>query len=368
MRAVAYIRLSDVSQVEGHSLDAQERLFRELCKGRGWEPVKVYREEGRSAHVDSVKSRPVFRQLMQDATVGQFDVVVVHTLDRWSRNLKVTLETVSQLSSNNVGPVSITENIDWSNPQGRLFTQMLGAFAEYYSGALSTHVKKGISERARQGLHLGAIPFGYESCWRIVKGEKQPRCKVEHPGGVHLHPKEGPAVKGLFQRYATGTVTLSQLAFRLNRQGYRTRNTHKFLNGSHVGEPRLFTTASIRGILHNPFYMGKIRHRGELLPGAHEAIATKELYELVQFALKINSGRSMTLNSHPAREYLLKGLIRCACCGMPMWARTYVNGRRLEAPTRPVSSTQASSPYRSFAAIYQARLRYTRCRGKLLSR
>ena len=112
MRAVAYIRVSDVSQVEGHSLNAQERLFRELCKSRGWEPVKVYREEGRSAHVDSIKRRPVFRQLLEDAKQGHFDVVVVHTLDRWSRNLKVTLETVSQLSRNNVGLVSITENID----------------------------------------------------------------------------------------------------------------------------------------------------------------------------------------------------------------------------------------------------------------
>lgn len=80
----------------------------------------MYREEGRSAHVDSVQRRPVFRQLLQDATAGQFDVVVVHTLDRWSRNLKVTLEKVSQLSRNNVGLVSITENIAWPNPQGRL--------------------------------------------------------------------------------------------------------------------------------------------------------------------------------------------------------------------------------------------------------
>jgi site-specific DNA recombinase len=38
MRAVAYIRVSDPSQVEGHSLDAQERLFHELCKTRGWVP------------------------------------------------------------------------------------------------------------------------------------------------------------------------------------------------------------------------------------------------------------------------------------------------------------------------------------------
>ena len=44
--------------------------------------------------------------------------------------------------------------------------------------------------------------------------------------------------------------------------------------------------------------------------------------------MKQNSGRSETLHPRPEREYLLKGLIRCAHCGLPMWAQTYANGRR----------------------------------------
>ncbi len=58
MRAVAYIRVSDISQVEGHSLDAQERLFQELCQKRGWEAGRIYREEGKSAHSDSISKQP----------------------------------------------------------------------------------------------------------------------------------------------------------------------------------------------------------------------------------------------------------------------------------------------------------------------
>jgi hypothetical protein len=44
--------------------------------------------------------------------------------------------------------------------------------------------------------------------------------------------------------------------------------------------------------------------------------------------MKKNSGRSGILHPHPVREYLLKGLIRCAYCGMPMWAQTYKNSLR----------------------------------------
>ena len=73
MRAVAYIRVSSLSQVDGHSLDAQERLFKNLCKNRDWEPVEVYREEGRSAHVEAITRRPVFKKLLDDAGKNKFD-------------------------------------------------------------------------------------------------------------------------------------------------------------------------------------------------------------------------------------------------------------------------------------------------------
>lgn len=176
MRAVAYIRVSSQDQVDGHSLDAQERLFKEFCQSRDWEPVSVYREEGKSAHTDSMTKRPVFRQLLEDAGRNQFDVVVVHTLDRWARNTRIALESLGSLAQNNVTLVSITENIDYSTAQGKLLTTLLAGFAEYFSDSLSTHIKKGLGERAHQGRHLGGIPFGYQSCWEGPKGSRQLTC------------------------------------------------------------------------------------------------------------------------------------------------------------------------------------------------
>jgi site-specific DNA recombinase len=246
MKAVGYLRVSDVSQVDGHSLDAQERLFHELCKNRGWEAVRVYREEGRSAHVEAIARRPLFRQLLEDAGRNQFDIIVVHTLDRWSRNQRVMLESLATLAKYDVSLVSITENIDYSNPQGKLFTQMLGSFAEYFSAALATHVSKGLEQRAMEGKHTGGLPFGYQSCWiEGEKGEKRLQCDPEHPGGVHVDVREGPAVTELFRRYSSGGTTLSQLAVWLNREGFRTRNTKRLpdQDGHLTAGPRLFTTA-----------------------------------------------------------------------------------------------------------------------------
>ena len=101
MRAVAYLRVSSLSQVEGHSLDAQERLFHELCKNRNWEPIRIYREEGKSAHVDAINRRTEFRKLLDDASKDEFDVIVVHTIDRWSRNMKVMMDSMAIIAKGN---------------------------------------------------------------------------------------------------------------------------------------------------------------------------------------------------------------------------------------------------------------------------
>jgi len=97
---VAYIRVSKPDQVDGYSLDAQERTFRDLCHSRCWEPGKIYREEGKSSHVDSISKRPVFRQLLDDSGNHQFDVVVVHMLDRWAKNARIALESLGNLAKN----------------------------------------------------------------------------------------------------------------------------------------------------------------------------------------------------------------------------------------------------------------------------
>jgi len=239
------------------------------------------------------------------------------------------LESFSTLAKYNVSLVSITENIDYSTAQGKLFTQMLGSFAEYFSGSLSTHIRKGLDQRAHEGKHTGGIPFGYESCWTGEKGNRKLNCNPEHPAGIHVHLQEGSAVTELFNRYVSGSTTLSQLASWLNEEGLRTRNMHKLTgpDGILSAGPRLFTTASVRGILHNPFYTGQVKHRDKLYPGAHEPLVSQDIFDAVQITTKKNSGRSETLAPRPVRQYLLKGLARCAYCGMPMWAQTYRNGR-----------------------------------------
>ena len=145
-------------------MEAQLRAIQEYCQTRGSELVAVYREEGKSAHTDSILKRPKFRLLLDDCSKGTFDVVVVHTMDRWARNVQVAMDSMSTLGRSGVELKSVTEDLDRSTPLGKFSTTLVMGMAEMFSDMLGTHVKKGVSERARRGLHLGGIPFGYDSC------------------------------------------------------------------------------------------------------------------------------------------------------------------------------------------------------------
>jgi len=165
MRAALYARVSSEEQVEGYSIDAQRRAFQKLAADRQWEAYREYIDEGKSARTDNIDKRPAFKEMMEDTLARKFDVLVVHKLDRFSRNLRVTLEYCDKLSKARVDFLSINEQMDFTTPSGRVHLAMSGAFAQFYSDNLSQETKKGWHERREQGLYCGILPFG------AVKGE-----------------------------------------------------------------------------------------------------------------------------------------------------------------------------------------------------
>ena len=329
MRAVGYFRVSDADQVEGWSLDAQKRACDEFCKAKGWEIVGYYNEEGRSAWGETVAKRPAFRRLLQDSETRSFDVVITHTLDRFSRNLRVMLDAFQVFSKNNVTYVSIQQEIDYTKPEGKLFMMMLGAFAQYFSDALSGHTKKGMKERAQQGLFNGEPPYGYERCDAECFGID------EHPG-CHIIWEKASLVQTMFAKYATGTCSLSDLALWMNENGAKTNYRHGAVlyDGSVSHEPRSFTVWSVRGILRNRFYIGEVSYRDEHYPGRHQALVDEPLFDEVQKTLSRSQSRTHG-RSQAKHDYVLQGLARCVRCSEVMWSQSIGRAQRAYYRERP---------------------------------
>jgi site-specific DNA recombinase len=85
--------------------------------------VAEYAEEGKSARTDDLRKRPAFAQMLEDAEAGHFDVFVVQKLDRFARNLRVTLKALDRLDKAGVAFVSISENMDFPPRSARSFWQ-----------------------------------------------------------------------------------------------------------------------------------------------------------------------------------------------------------------------------------------------------
>jgi DNA invertase Pin-like site-specific DNA recombinase len=84
--AVAYARVSTDVQVEGLSLESQERVLRGEVERRGWSLAgSVVRE---SASAKSLRGRPLLCEALRALDAGEADVLVVAKLDRLSRSAR----------------------------------------------------------------------------------------------------------------------------------------------------------------------------------------------------------------------------------------------------------------------------------------
>src|SRR5258707_194509 len=128
-----YIRRSSHMQKENFSVDAQKRSITEECQRRGVLAPVFYIDDERRARGEKVEKRPAFKQLLEDVAAGKVHVVIVHSFDRWSRNVMVTLQSFRVLADAHAAFLSLSERIDYSTPEGRLQLTILAAFAAYFS-------------------------------------------------------------------------------------------------------------------------------------------------------------------------------------------------------------------------------------------
>ncbi len=304
VRAAVYHRVSSEEQVEGYSLDAQQRATAAYCAAHGWELMPEYRDEGKSARSDDLAKRPDFARLLADAEAGLVDVIVVHKLDRFARNLRVTLETLERLERAGVGFVSISEQMDFTTPIGKVILATLAAFAQYYSDNLATEVKKGKAERKAQGLYNGLLPFGV----------KKNRDGVPVPD-----PETYPGLLMAFQLAAAGTSD-RDVAEALNAAGHRTTGNRG---------RNLFTKDTVCRLLQNRFYLGALPDgTGGWIPGVHEPVLDDDLFDRAQQARAANRKAFGALSAaRTRRTHSLSGLGLCGHCGGRLHVQTDRHGK-----------------------------------------
>ena len=158
-RAVLYVRYSSDMQRESWSVDAQLADLRRYCAQHGWEVVGEFIDAAKSGKNDQ---RPKFQQALATIRDGPATVMVVHKLDRFSRNMEDTFRLVNEFEQAGAGLVCTQQGIDTTNPiTGKIVLAVLAALAEAYLDNLSEETAKGKRARAEADLPNGHLSFGY---------------------------------------------------------------------------------------------------------------------------------------------------------------------------------------------------------------
>ena len=153
MKKVAiYARVSTGEQ----TVDNQLIPLREYCQRMHFDGAGEYADEGYSG---KDTKRPAFERLLADVRANKIDCVLVYKLDRIGRSLKHLLNLFEEFKSKGVEFISLTQSINTSTPEGKMFWQMLGVFAEYERELIVARTLAGMDRARKQGKSLGR-PLG----------------------------------------------------------------------------------------------------------------------------------------------------------------------------------------------------------------
>ena len=307
-RCAIYTRKSTSVGLEQdfNSLDAQ----REACaayiqRQPGWTVVGERYDDGgfTGANIE----RPAFQRLLADIDERRIDVVVVYKVDRLSRSLLDFAKLMERFGQAGASFVSVTQNFSTADAMGRLTFNMLMSFAEFEREMIGERTRDKIAAARRKGKWTGGpVPLGY------TVQEKR----------LVVNESEAVLVREVFALYLEQRSTLA--VARLLNEASRSTKRRVAANGR-ITEARPWTKVDVLSAIKNPVYAGYMRSHGEFYEGEHEALVDRETFSRARALL---DGATRT-TSDPARnpDYVLRGLLRCACCGSAFTPASTRRGR-----------------------------------------
>ena len=272
-QAVLYARVSSKDQErEGYSIPAQLKLLREYARTHDFELVREFVD----VETAKITGRKQFGEMVRFFRENpNCRVAIVEKTDRLYRNFRdcVTLEDLEvEIHLPKEGQVISKD----AKSQAKLVHGIQVVIARNYIENLREEVRKGMHEKADQGIYPSRPPLGYQNN------------KLEHT--IEVDPKKAPIARRMFELYASGKHSLASLRKSLQAE---------------------FGCALAKGylerLLKNPFYKGEFIWEEKLFPGTHTPLVSAELFEQVQAVF-----RGHNKPKYRRHEFAFGGLLRCA--------------------------------------------------------
>ena len=311
-KAVAYIRVSDDSQIEGESLATQRKKIQEYADNNGIVIVKWFGDEGKSGK--TVSRRAEMLALLSYCAVhkGEIGYSIFYKMQRSSRHAQTYYSEIEGvLQGLGVVVRSATEYID-ETPTGNFMKGMLVMNAQ-----LDNEIKSGVTTDnmqsvARQGWWQQGHLVGYSHTHvKVAPKKKRLTLKRNQYAGN---------VAELFEDFAQGGLTQADIMRMAKEKDIRN------FKGKHMDDNAIYR------MLTQPAYAGYICNKNtdyEMYEGQHfkEAIIRLETFEQVQRVISSqNRKRQGTTIKVVDEQYPLRRTLLCFNCKLPYYASSPKTG------------------------------------------
>jgi site-specific DNA recombinase len=314
MTAATYTRISHLDQSK-YSLPSQREACLKLAAERGYRTSDEFcfcDDGGLSTELD----RAALTSLREAARAGLIQAVVIHSLDRLSRQMVHQLLLLEEFQKRGVEVLFVDAPTD-ATPEGKMLLMMRGMFAEYERAKIRERTSRGQRRRAQENKICCRAPYGY----------------VATPSGSLVpDPARAAVVQMIFESFAAGS-TAAETAIALNRDRIAPPRGDQWIRGTctQIVHREAYYSGRLpwgRGTAAEP-----VRRRKPAPAGRSKLTSVKrvdesrwiwltvpplidrDLFERAQRGIESNrkwkSGR-------PSLTYLLAGALRCASCGAAM--------------------------------------------------
>ena len=145
MKLILYVR---TSKRDMNPENQKLQLVRH-AENNGWE-YEVFEEQESTR-----KTRPVEQKALTLLRKGKYDGILIWKLDRWARSLQELIMDIDELAAKKKEFIVLTQPIDTTSASGRLFMQILGAFAEFEREIIRERTLAGLERARASGKKLG---------------------------------------------------------------------------------------------------------------------------------------------------------------------------------------------------------------------
>lgn len=136
----------------GQHLETQMMELRDYCQRNNYEIIEEYLDNGISGAKDN---RPAFNKMLDDMRNRKINCILTYKLDRIGRSLQHLLNLFEEFQNRGIEFISLTQNINTSTPEGKMFLRMLMVLAEYERELIVSRINSGLDRARKEGKTLG---------------------------------------------------------------------------------------------------------------------------------------------------------------------------------------------------------------------